>query len=46
MVTAVVTVAGVIRSNLFNFMLVGGICVVGSGSAVHSFYGGSSLSYH
>ena len=40
MVTAVVRVIGVIRSNLFNFKFCGGICVVVSGSGVHSFCGG------
>ena len=46
MVTAVVTVAGVIRSNFFNCILVGGICVVGIGNGVDSFCDGSSLSHH
>ena len=40
MMTAVVRVIGVIRSNLFNFKFCGGICVVVSGSGVHSFCGG------
>ena len=34
---------GVIRSNWFIFMLGSCTCVVGSGSDVHSFCGGSSL---
>ena len=36
--TSVVLVAGVIRGNLFIFMLGGDICVVGCGNGIHSFF--------
>ena len=44
--TAVVRVAVVIRSNLSNCMFGGGICGVGRGSGVNSGCGGSTFSHH